>query len=201
MTVTLTKIEADVLGSTSNEIQTRSLIPASEYMLAGVVWEIKSKDKHFWKTYRIKCWWRSKLLCVQPQRVTLTRVTFNCSNPSAHKNTTPKWCGIFMSMGYKKDIFYLFAYEFALLQKMKSVLTQGWNQLKLMKSSALPQMKLNPSLSPDEVGFHHEVISSHESGISPVSKDGFRWKEPTLVVDKCGFFSGGVRGICLHFCW
>ena len=30
------------------------------------------------------------------------------------------------------------------------------------------QMKLNPSLSPDEVGFHHEVISSHESGIYPV---------------------------------
>ena len=26
---------------------------------------------------------------------------------------------------------------------------------------------------PDEVGFHHEVISSHESGIYPVRKDGF----------------------------
>ena len=36
----------------------------------------------------------------------------------------------------------------------------GWN--------LLTQMKLNPSLSPDEVGFHHEVISSHESGIYPV---------------------------------
>jgi len=28
-------------------------------------------------------------------------------------------------------------------------------------------------LSPDAVGFHHEVISSHESGIYPVRKDGF----------------------------
>ena len=35
------------------------------------------------------------------------------------------------------------------------------------------QMKLNPSISPDEVGFHHEVISSHYSGIYPVRKDGF----------------------------
>jgi hypothetical protein len=36
-----------------------------------------------------------------------------------------------------------------------------------------PQMKLNPSSYPDEVGFHHEVISSHDSGIYPVRKDGF----------------------------
>ena len=36
-----------------------------------------------------------------------------------------------------------------------------------------PQMKLNPSSSPDEVGFHHEVISSHDSGIYSVCKDGF----------------------------
>ena len=35
------------------------------------------------------------------------------------------------------------------------------------------QMKLNPSSYPDEVGFHHEVISSHDSGIYPVRKDGF----------------------------
>ena len=36
-----------------------------------------------------------------------------------------------------------------------------------------PQMKLNPSSYPDEVGFHHEVISSHDNGIYPVRKDGF----------------------------
>ena len=36
-----------------------------------------------------------------------------------------------------------------------------------------PQMKLNPSSYPDEVGFHHEVISSHDSGIYSVCKDGF----------------------------
>ncbi len=30
-----------------------------------------------------------------------------------------------------------------------------------------PQMKLNPSPYPDEVGFHHEVISPHDSGIYP----------------------------------
>ena len=40
-----------------------------------------------------------------------------------------------------------------------------------------PQMKLNPSSYPDEVGFHHEVISSHKSGIYPVRKDGFSWKK------------------------
>ena len=49
-------------------------------------------------------------------------------------------------MGYKKDIFDRLAYEFELLQKMKSLLSQGWNQLTLMKSSALPQMKLNPPI-------------------------------------------------------
>ena len=49
----------------------------------------------------------------------------------------------------------------------------GWN--------LLTQMKLNPSLSPDEVGFHHEVISSHWGGIYPVCKDGFSWKETTFV--------------------
>ena len=68
-----------------------------------------------------------------------------------------------------------------------------------MKSAS--QMKLNPSLSPDEVGFHHGVIS-------PIRKGGFSWKEPTLVVDKCGFFSGdpdeirtrvtAVKGRCLR---
>ena len=35
------------------------------------------------------------------------------------------------------------------------------------------QIKLNPSSYPDEVGFHHEVISSHDSGIYSVCKDGF----------------------------
>ena len=34
-----------------------------------------------------------------------------------------------------------------------------------MKSAS--QMKLNPSLSPDEVGFHHEVISYIEDGFIP----------------------------------
>ena len=29
-----------------------------------------------------------------------------------------------------------------------------------------PQMKLNPPLYPDEVGFHREAVSSHASGIS-----------------------------------
>ena len=55
-----------------------------------------------------------------------------------------------------------------------------WNPSDARMKSAL-QMKLNPSLSPDAVGFHHEVISSHESGIYPVRKDGFSWKEPTFV--------------------
>ena len=52
-----------------------------------------------------------------------------------------------------------------------------------------PQMKLNPSSYPDEVGFHHEVISSHDSGIYPVRKDGFSWKNPICIAD--GIFSGG----------
>ena len=44
-----------------------------------------------------------------------------------------------------------------------------------------PQMKLNPPSYPDEVGFHHEVISSHDSGIYPVRKDGFSWKKMPLI--------------------
>ena len=60
---------------------------------------------------------------------------------------------------------------------------EGFNEIArgAMKSSLrsdeifgmLPQMKLNPSSYPDEVGFHHKVISSHDSGIYPVRKDGF----------------------------
>ena len=40
-----------------------------------------------------------------------------------------------------------------------------------------PQMKLNPPSYPDEVGFHHEVISSQDGGIYSVCKDGFSWKK------------------------
>ena len=51
-------------------------------------------------------------------------------------------------------------------------------------------MKLNPSLYPDKVGFHHEVISSE-------SADLFRRK--TDLVEKSTskevLFSGGERGI------
>ena len=32
---------------------------------------------------------------------------------------------LFVSISYEKDIFAVFAYEFELLQKMKSLLTQG----------------------------------------------------------------------------
>ncbi len=48
-----------------------------------------------------------------------------------------------MSMGYKKDILGSFAYEFELLQKMKSVQARMKSAMQ-MKSSATPQMKLNP---------------------------------------------------------
>ena len=46
-----------------------------------------------------------------------------------------------------------------------------------------PQMKLNPSSYPDEVGFHHEVISSHDSGIYP-SPYSWRCQLRTDLVEK-----------------
>jgi hypothetical protein len=46
-----------------------------------------------------------------------------------------------------------------------------------------PQMKLNPSSYPDEVGFHHEVISSHDSGIYP-SPNSWRCQLRTDLVEK-----------------
>ena len=49
MTVAVTKIEADVLGSTPEKVQTRSLIPASNYSLADVAREINPEDAHFLK--------------------------------------------------------------------------------------------------------------------------------------------------------
>jgi len=49
MTVALTKIEADVLGSTPEKVQTRSLLPASIYSLADIVQEINPEDAHFLK--------------------------------------------------------------------------------------------------------------------------------------------------------
>ena len=55
-----------------------------------------------------------------------------------------------------------------------------------------PQMNLNPSFSPREAGFHHEVISSHVSGIYPVRKDGFSRKKPSAYAN--GFFLRGHKG-------
>ena len=49
LTVALTKIEADVLGSAPDRSQTRSLISASEYSLADLFSKINPKDKHFLK--------------------------------------------------------------------------------------------------------------------------------------------------------
>ena len=76
---------------------------------------------------------------------------------------------------------------------MKSLLTQGWNQLTLMKSSALPQMKLNPSFSRrSRISSQRDFI--HRRRIYPVRKDGFSWKKhlQTQVL-----FSGwGGRILC-----
>ena len=50
ITVTLTKIEADVLGSTPGKNQTRFLVPAStEYSLSDIIREINPQDKHYLK--------------------------------------------------------------------------------------------------------------------------------------------------------
>jgi hypothetical protein len=49
-----------------------------------------------------------------------------------------------------------------------------------MKSAS--QMKLNPSLSPDEVGFHHKVISSIEDGFIPFARTDLVENESAFVV-------------------
>ena len=41
------------------------------------------------------------------------------------EKSTDKVDAFFLSMGYKKDIFAVFAYDFELSHKMKSLLTQG----------------------------------------------------------------------------
>ena len=53
-----------------------------------------------------------------------------------------------------------------------------------MKSAS--QMKLNPSLSPNEVEFHHEVNSSTEGGFIPPVRTDLVKKRPV----KTGRFSG-----------
>ena len=73
-------------------------------------------------------------------------------------------------MGYKKDIFGSFSCEFEPLAKMKSLLMQGRNQLTLMKSSALPQVKLNPPIrcrggfNPMKLDFIVEGDFTHPQG-------------------------------------
>ena len=47
----------------------------------------------------------------------------------------------------------------------------------------MPQMKLNPSSYPNEVGFHHEVISSHDNGIYP-NPNSWRRQLRTDLVEK-----------------
>ncbi len=49
MTVAMTKIEADVVGSAPGKIQTPSLVPASEYSLAEVFRKINPQEGHFLK--------------------------------------------------------------------------------------------------------------------------------------------------------
>ena len=49
MTVAMTKIEADVVGSTPGKNRTHSLVPASEYSLADIFREINTTDAHFLK--------------------------------------------------------------------------------------------------------------------------------------------------------
>jgi len=49
----------------------------------------------------------------------LRRLPPRGSNPFEYKNTDPSdgWVGVFMYMGYKKDIFGTFAYDFELSHK------------------------------------------------------------------------------------
>ena len=61
-----------------------------------------------------------------------------------------------------------------------------------MKSAS--QMKLNPSLSPDEVGFHHEVISSTKGGFIPSARTDLVEKNPHLSTTNVGSFLAGVAG-------
>ena len=50
VTVAMTKIEADVLGSAVGENhQGRSLLPASDYSLTDIISKINPEDKHFLK--------------------------------------------------------------------------------------------------------------------------------------------------------
>ncbi len=49
LTVAMTKIEADVVGSAPENNQAPSLVPASEYSLADIFREINPKDAHFLK--------------------------------------------------------------------------------------------------------------------------------------------------------
>ena len=55
-------------------------------------------------------------------------------------------------------------------------------------------MKLNPSLSPDEVGFHHGVISSTAGGFIPSDRTDLVEKNRFCLVDKSGFFTGAGGG-------
>ena len=51
-----------------------------------------------------------------------------------------------------------------------------------------PQMKLNPSYSPREAGFHREAISSTEGGFIPSSRTDL--VEKSQVEIRLGFFLG-----------
>ena len=63
-----------------------------------------------------------------------------------------------------------------------------------MKSAL--QMKLNPSLSPDAVGFHHEVISSTAGGFIPSGRtDLVEKKQPLSGRQRLFLFWRRVRVI------
>ena len=55
-----------------------------------------------------------------------------------------------------------------------------------------PQMKLNPSYSPREAGFHREAISSTAGGFLPPSADLVEKSHP---LSRMAFFYTGAEGL------
>lgn len=63
MTVTMTKIEAGVLGSRGNQVDNvRSLIPASEYKIEDIFSNVNPEDKHLLKYVPDKFLTRSRYI-------------------------------------------------------------------------------------------------------------------------------------------
>ena len=104
-----------------------------------------------------------------------------------------------LSMGYKKDIFCIFAYEFelshnrSLFREIVRLRSRWNNSLRELWNLMLPhQVKLNPPARRRGEFHTPQAYFTLRSNISPTRKGGFSWKRQ-IPFGICRFLAGATK--------